>query len=87
MELHRDDPPEHLAADIAELLAEDERVNELGLQVSLRGDAVVIDGTVATDERRDAITAVVREQLPDRRVDNRVQVAPMDNPAHPEILS
>ena len=87
MELHRDDPPEHLAADIAELLATDERVTELGLQVSVDSDAVAVEGTVATDERRDAITAVLAEHLPDRRVDNRVQVAPMDNPSHPEVLS
>ena len=87
MELHRDDPPEHLAADIAELLAEDPRVNELGLQVSVDDASVTVGGTVATEERRDAITLVVAEHLPDRTVDNRVEVASMDNPAHPEVLS
>ena len=87
MELHRDDPPEHLAADIAELLAEDPRVNELGLQVSVDDASVTVGGTVATEERRDAISLVVTEHLPDRTVDNRVEVASMDNPAHPEVLS
>ena len=89
MELRSDDLPEHLAADIAELLAEDPRVGEQGLQVSVTGRTVTVSGAVATDERRDRIGAVIAEQLPDVEVDNRVTVlaGDLDAPDEPERLS
>ena len=88
MELRSDDLPEHLAADIAELLVEDPRVGEQGLHVSVNGRTVTISGAVATDERRTRIGAVIAEKLPDLDVDNRVAVlaGDLDAPGEAERL-
>lgn len=88
MEIHRDDPPEHLGADLEELLAEDPRVNEQGLHVTVGDGAAVVRGAVATEARRDAIGQVLAEQLPGWRVDNQVEVLAADlaAPARAERL-
>ena len=86
MEIRHDDLPEHLAADLRELLAEDSRVSEQGLDVRVDDDSVTVDGTVATDARRLAIEAVLAERLPGRRIDNRVTVVAMDEPPGAEVI-
>jgi hypothetical protein len=80
MEIHRDDPPEHLGADLEELLAEDQRVSEQGLRVTARpGERVVeVRGTIATAERRDAVGEVLAEHLPGWQVVNQVDVLASD---------
>ena len=86
MEIRRDDLPDHLAADLAELLIEDPRVAEQGVQVVVEGTTVVVTGTVATEERRAAIARVVRERLPDHDVENRVEVIALAEPPTTERL-
>jgi osmotically-inducible protein OsmY len=69
-----DDAPEHLAADIEELLAEDPRVSAQGLDVQVRGEDVTVRGEVATAAQRDGIAVVLAERAPGCRpaVDVRV---------------
>jgi hypothetical protein len=86
MEIRRDDLPEHLAADLRELLAEDSRVSEQGLDVTVDDDCVTVQGVVATDERRRAVGSVLAERLPGRRIDNRVSVMASDQPPAPEVI-
>jgi BON domain len=86
VEIRRDDVPDHLAADLAELLIEDPRVAEQGVQVLVDGGTVVLSGMVATEDRRAAIGRVVAERLPDHVVDNRVEVIDVAEPPSMERL-
>lgn len=74
VEVHGDEPEPHLAADIEELLAEDERVSEQGLQVHCRDRVVMVRGTVATRTRCDAIVEVLHERLPEHRIELDITV-------------
>jgi hypothetical protein len=89
VDVHSDDPNEHLAADLEELLAEDERISEQGLQVTVRPGAVLVRGTVATRERRNAIVTAVAAQLPRHRIELDVTVLAdeMHAPSGEEHLS
>ncbi|HET7654772.1 MAG TPA: hypothetical protein VFK42_17190 [Acidimicrobiales bacterium] len=74
MEIHRDDHPEHLAADLHELLAEE--AGELGVraEVDRERNVVALHGAVATAERVDECVRLVERALPGFRVDSRVEV-------------
>ncbi|WP_308204699.1 BON domain-containing protein [Frankia sp. R82] len=65
---------EYLAGDLHELLAEDPRVAELGLEVSVREGVILVVGEVATAARRRAVTEVLREAAAGRPVHNEVAV-------------
>lgn len=58
-------------------------VGDLDLDLSVRGTTLVVDGQVATDERRDEITGAARELFPGRRIDNRMHVR--DGDGEPEV--
>jgi hypothetical protein len=70
-----DEVPEYSAGRVQDVLARDPRVGELELDVQVHGRLVVVEGVVHTLERREAVTTVVREALPDMEVDNRVEVS------------
>ena len=75
------EPSQYVVAHVRELLAKDPRVNELELQVTVAGRKVFITGTVPTKERRDGITAVASELLPDHEIYNHTSVGvPTDEP-------
>ena len=46
--------PQYVAARVQRALAEDERTNELGIRVDVRGEQLFLRGQVAGDERRRA---------------------------------
>lgn len=58
-------------------------VGDLDLDLSVRGTTLVVDGQVATDQRRDEITGAARELFPGRRIDNRMRVREGDG--EPEV--
>lgn len=58
-------------------------VGDLDLDLSVRGTTLVVDGQVATGERRDEITGAARELFPGRSIDNRMRVR--DGDAEPEV--
>jgi hypothetical protein len=64
----------YLAERIRTALAQDPRVNELGVQVTIVGTQAFITGSVATVERQAAIALVVREQFPQVSLRNDVTV-------------
>jgi hypothetical protein len=72
MEIRGDDHPDHLAADLHELLAEE--AGELGVRAEVQDDTVTLHGTVATAERAGELERVVRAALPGFDVDNRIDV-------------
>jgi osmotically-inducible protein OsmY len=69
-----DDPPQYVAERIREALAREPRVGELDVHVRIAGDKVFLSGFVGTEERRAAITEVVRELMPDHRIFNETDV-------------
>ena len=82
--------PEHdpyVAERIRSALAQDERVNELGVHVTLVGSRVFVTGTVATAERQRGIACVLAEQFPDLELHNDVTVQEMGAAPVRETLS
>jgi osmotically-inducible protein OsmY len=72
-------PDEYVAASIRDALARDPRGAELGIDVSVSDDAVLLTGRVATAERKLSLEEIVREHAPDRSVRNEILV--IDHPA------
>jgi osmotically-inducible protein OsmY len=67
-------PDDYTAAHVQEELARDPRVNEPELDVQVVRGRVFVTGTVPTEERRRAVTDVVRECCPGLEVENRTTV-------------
>jgi hypothetical protein len=65
---------EYLLERIRAALAHDPRLGELELPVSIVDDRVVVTGTVQTPDRRQAISDLLAELVPDRRVENLTKV-------------
>lgn len=68
------DEAQYIAAHVQEALARDQRVNEPELGVMVVKGRVVVSGHVPSEQRRDAVTEVVRECCPDLEVENRTTV-------------
>lgn len=83
----RVEPDVYTVEHIRDALAQDDRVNELGVQVTMTAGGVFLTGDVATPERRDAITEVVRELVPDVEIHNQTTVAAYPEPPDMEVLS
>jgi hypothetical protein len=81
-----DEPGAYTLAHVREALARDARTAELEVDVMLEDGGVVLTGTVATPERRDAITDVVRRALPDCAVRNHTAVPEPGLQPHVEQL-
>jgi hypothetical protein len=71
---------------LLETLLADERVCEQDLQVEVVGHRIVITGTVGSEERRQAVELVAREQLPGWDVRNHVDVVHRSGPVEREEL-
>jgi osmotically-inducible protein OsmY len=87
METQHPDVPEYLAGHIHETLAEDPRVSEQGISVSVTPGNIFLTGIVSTDERREAISVVARELAPDHRIHNQVTVGTFPEPTGQEVLT
>jgi osmotically-inducible protein OsmY len=77
----------YLIAHLQQTLADDPRTEELGIDVTVAGDTVVLSGTVTTSQRREAVAAVAREALAEHKVRNEITVADLTEPADMERLS
>ena len=76
----------YLAERIRTAIAQDARVNELGVTVTIVGDRVFMTGTVLTAERRDGIAAVIAEQFPTLELHNDVAVQQVGSHPTPETI-
>ncbi len=76
-----------LIARVREALSEDPRVGEMEVKVELRGERLVILGTVATPARRERISRILHERFPGHGIDNRTEVPPLAEPEEAERLS
>ena len=81
------EPDEYLTEHIREALARDDRVNDLGVHVTMTRGGIFLTGEVMTQERRNAITEVVRELVPDLEVHNQTTVSAYAEPPDMEVLS
>ncbi len=81
MEPAHEEPSTYLAEHVREALAQDGRLNELHIEVTIDGRRVVLRGEVDTHERCDAVTEIARSVLPDHEIDNQTTVVPLpDDP-------
>ena len=53
----------YLVGDLEKALAEDDRIHEMAVHVTVAGTQVVVSGTVASAHRRDEVLAVAREHV------------------------
>jgi osmotically-inducible protein OsmY len=81
-----DEPVEYVAEHLRIALAEDPRVSELGLDVSVRNGELHVGGTVSTEERRQAVADVAREIAPGATVRNETTVVEYGNEAGMESV-
>ena len=56
-------PIEHVLIHVRDTLASDGRVGELGLDVEIDADTVVVSGPISTSARRDGVESVVLDVL------------------------
>jgi osmotically-inducible protein OsmY len=82
-----EEPKQYLVQRIREALAGDSRVRELESDVRIRGNKVFLKGSVPTAERREAITSIAREVLPDHDIHNEIVVADLSEQPGVERLS
>jgi hypothetical protein len=73
-------------AEIHRLLAEDEHIAELGIEIICREDSVVLRGDVVSPARRETIAAAVAAHFPGLAIHNDIVVSPVKPPAEAEQL-
>jgi osmotically-inducible protein OsmY len=78
--------PRYEQEHIRQALATDARVGEPELSVEVVAGRVLVTGSVPSERVREAIDIVVTEVAPDIAVDNRVTVAPADEPSGEETI-
>jgi osmotically-inducible protein OsmY len=79
--------PEYLAGWLADRLAEDDDVHELGITVRVAGDKAFLNGVVGTEERRDLVGRRAAAYVPGLAIRNEVTVAACDAPRELESLA
>ena len=80
-------PDAYVVAHVREALASDGRVAELGLDVTVSGDTVVLLGRVSSAAQRDDAAAIAAERAPGYAVRNELEVVDASAPpAPPERL-
>jgi hypothetical protein len=67
-------PKQYVVERVRNVLARDPRVGELDIHVKVLDDRIFVRGTVPTPERRDVISDVLRDVLPDYEIDNELTV-------------
>ncbi len=79
--------PEYRAGHIMQRIAEDPRTSEMGIQVSVHRDWLVVSGVVPTPQRREEILRIVREEAPDLRIRDEMQITGAGDPDGEETLT
>ena len=74
MAIARSLEPEYVVQHVRDALANDERVGQLDIGVTVAGERIQLAGCVQTPERREAIQDVVTELAPDWEVHNAIVV-------------
>jgi hypothetical protein len=82
-----DEPKQYVIERVHRALAQDPRVNILDVEVTVAGGRVFLSGEVPTPTRKEAISEVVRELLPDHEVCNETTVTALTPAAEAEDIS
>jgi len=77
---------QYLVGKIQTALATDARTNKLDVKVMIAGGKIHLMGQTSTEERRQAIAAVVAEAVPDMDVRNELTVMQIGDPGQPEEI-
>jgi len=64
-------------------LAEDPRLGQLDVAITLRGHRALLTGHVVTRDRQDLVAAVVAEHLPGYEIDNAMTI--LENLPEPSV--
>jgi hypothetical protein len=78
--------PQYLEANLRRALAEDPRTAELAVQVSIRGDTVVLCGEVGSAEHRRQLANLAHQQVPKLHLQNDIRVTSTAAPTDHERL-
>ncbi|HZM79311.1 MAG TPA: hypothetical protein VFC19_26570 [Candidatus Limnocylindrales bacterium] len=78
---------EYAEAELQRCLAEGDDVAEQGIDITRREGAVVVQGEVESEIRRDAILRCVRESFPDKQVRSEIVLIPVGVPAEAEDVA
>jgi osmotically-inducible protein OsmY len=70
----------HTNQRIEQAIANDARTNELGVRIECIDRRVLVRGEVASEERRDAVLTVVREQLPEAEIIDHLRLSDAARP-------
>jgi osmotically-inducible protein OsmY len=82
-----DVPTQYVVARVRDALAHDVRVAALDLQVRIVGSELFLTGMVSSEARRVAAERVVRDEVPDLRIHNQLDVLPVEPPAGHEDIA
>ena len=80
------EPARYLAQKLRDALADDARTGELGLDVTLVSERLVVRGVVGSEARRAAILDVAHEVVPEVEVVNETQVKHVYPPNDQETI-
>ncbi|MDP8927911.1 MAG: nucleotidyltransferase family protein [Actinomycetota bacterium] len=81
------DPDAHGAQSLRDRLRNDHRVCDVDVDIAEYENTILITGEVATGERQEALTEVLSELAPGRRIDNRTTVRSLSDPVGMEEVS
>jgi hypothetical protein len=73
--------PAYVVAHVHEALSDDAAVADPGIEVTVVGERLFLNGTVMTAQQRDAASAVARRVAPEFEICNDLEVLSND-PAH-----
>lgn len=76
----------YLAEHLHEALASDPRVNEIGIEVGIEGETLVLRGTLTSAEQQEAVARVAREMAPRFAIRNETVVKDLTEPAQTEVI-
>ncbi len=82
-----DEPRQYVIERVNRALAQDSRVNALDVEVAVAGGRVFLTGDVPTQARKDAISEVVAELLPDHQISNETTVTALAPAGEPEDIA
>ena len=80
------DAPPYVIAHVREALAHDPRVAELHVDVAVNGRAIFVTGEVPTEERRQAISALLRDNFAGYEHHNQTTVETVEAPQRQEEI-
>lgn len=77
----------HVSQRVEQAIANDLRTNELGIRVEVIDRRAILRGEVASEERRSAVLAVAREQLPECQIVDELRLSDAaDPPRRSEVV-